>query len=225
MGVFKSNTATGKLYTQEHIRFCEAILPPFMALIVSLSYNTHRKRERHGKVLLLGSLIRIDQLQSQGAFPDSFFIWTLSDLLTFRASLTKPQWLHLNCMQCCAPSPHLLLPGSKREKQLPPQPLSHSFRLHCCHTILHASAWGALTLPAFLNYYLFSRSLIGFCNTRFLEKALPRSIPSHIPCFFHIGASINQSLSNFLLKPFLWEYIQNVIITIWIFLTFFSFII
>lgn len=113
MGVLKSNTATGKLYTQEHIRFCEAILPPFMALIVSLSYNTHRKRERHGKVLLLGSLIRIDQLQSQGAFPDSFFIWTLSDLLTFRASLTKPQWLHLNCMQCCAPSPHLLLPGSK----------------------------------------------------------------------------------------------------------------
>jgi len=103
MGVFKSNTATGKLYTGEHTRFCEAILPPFMALIVSLSYSAHTKRAR--KALLLGLLIGIEQLQCLGAFSDLFFMWTLSDSLTFRASLAEPHRPHLNCthnvVPCC----------------------------------------------------------------------------------------------------------------------------
>lgn len=82
----------------------------------------------------------------------------------------------------CAASPAPFRHG--KEKEQPPQPRFHSVRLNCSNTHFHASAWGALTILAFLNCHLFSRSLIRFCNTQFLKKkhcqdqSLSRSLAS-----------------------------------------------
>lgn len=101
--VYLNQTQLQASSTLENIQDSEAILPPFMALIVSLSYSAHTKRAR--KALLLGLLIGIEQLQCLGAFSDLFFMWTLSDSLTFRASLAEPHRPHLNCthnvVPCC----------------------------------------------------------------------------------------------------------------------------
>lgn len=162
------------------------------------------KRERRIEVLLLKLSFRIKQLWSQGIFADLFLIQTLADLPLDAAHLELQVKLGV-------PLPHLFPPGINWEKEQSPLPLFHPLWLNCCNTKFHASAWGALTLLAFLNYHLFSRSLIRFCNTQFLAMLLLRSIISHISCFFHIWALMNQSFPSFLLKPFCWEYIQNVI--------------